>query len=189
MSVLPQMTLESLVVDLSHDPFNPELNFQVAQAYDKEKQTASAVSFYLRTAEYGKDSHPSLVYVSLLKLAKCFEEQNDRLHTVSNCILQAVSYLPYRPEAYFWMARFHERQQNWQECYTWARMGSNQAINTPLPDDVDYHGTYCLMFERAVSAWWIGRKDESVSTFQRLLEMDIAPEYRQAVEDNLARII
>ena len=39
------MNIQNLIVDLSHDPFNPELNFQVAQAYDKEKQTASAVSF------------------------------------------------------------------------------------------------------------------------------------------------
>lgn len=181
------MTIEALIVDLSHDPFSPELNFQVAQAYDKEKQTASAVSFYLRTAEYGKDSHPSLVYVSLLKLAKCFEEQNDRLNTVSNCLMQAVSYIPYRPEGYFLMARFHERQGNWQEAYTWASMGLRKEKYPELPVDVDYVD-YGLKFEKAVSAWWIGRADESIEIFNELLALEITEEYRKAIEANLAVI-
>ena len=181
------MNIQNLIVDLSHDPFSPELNFQVALEYDNQKQTASAVSFYLRTAEYGKDSHPSLVYVSLLKVAKCFEEQNDRLHTVSNCILQAIAYLPYRPEAYFWMARFHERQQNWQECYTFAQIGLHASDQAPLFDDLGYDPLY-LIFEKAVSAWWIGRKDESIKDFNYLLTQDIPTNYRQAIESNLARI-
>ena len=78
------MLIETLIIDLSKDPFNPELNFAVALEYDNSKQIGSAVSFYLRTAEYGKTSHSKLVYASLIKLAKCFEEQNDRLTTVSN---------------------------------------------------------------------------------------------------------
>jgi tetratricopeptide (TPR) repeat protein len=178
--------IETLIVDLSHDPFNPKLNFYVAQEYERLNQTASAVSFYLRTAEYGKDTHPSLVYASLLKLAECFEHQHDRLHTVSNALLQAIAYLPYRPEGYFLMARYHERQQNWQECYTWAEMGLHQQT-PPLPVDVGYT-EYALAFEKAVSAWWVGRKDESVLLFKQLLEKDLTPEYRIAVQDNLNRI-
>ena len=46
--------IENLIVDLSHDPFNPVLNFDVAVEYEKSNQIASAVSFYLRCAEYGK---------------------------------------------------------------------------------------------------------------------------------------
>jgi hypothetical protein len=51
------MKIEELVVGLSHDPFNPDLNFAVAVEYEKQNQTASAVSFYLRTAEYGEITH------------------------------------------------------------------------------------------------------------------------------------
>jgi len=179
--------IATLINDLSHDPFNPQLNFDVAIEYDKQGQRASAVSFYLRTAEYGEKSHPSLVYISLLKLSKCFEEQHDRLHTVSNAILQAIAYLPYRPEAYFWMSRFHERQGNWQECYTWARMGLRQNRPPDLTEDVEFN-EYCLEFEVAVSAWWIGRRDESIEIFTKLLTKDLTPEYRTAIEGNLARI-
>jgi hypothetical protein len=182
------MKIEQLVVELSKDPFNPALNFDVAVEYEKQNQTASAVSFYLRTAEYGHETHPTLVYASLLKAAHCFADQNDRQATVSNCLLQAVAYLPYRPEGYFLMAQFHERLAQWQECYTWANMGLHNQLHSPLPVDVGYEGNYVLLFEKAVSAWWIGRKDESIQILGRLNAMDIDPAYKSAVRHNLERI-
>jgi hypothetical protein len=182
------MKIEQLVIELSKDPFNPVLNFDVAVEYEKQNQTASAVSFYLRTAEYGHESHPTLVYASLLKVAHCFDDQNDRQATVSNCLLQAVAYLPYRPEGYFLLAQFHERLGQWQECYTWACIGLHHQLNSPLPVHVGYEGQYVLQFEKAVSAWWIGRKDESVEIFNKLDAMYLEPGYRQAVKHNIERI-
>jgi hypothetical protein len=44
------------------------------------------------------------------------------------------------------------------------------------------------MFEKAVSAWWIGRKDESVEIFNKLDAMYLEPGYRQAVKNNIERI-
>ena len=180
--------IENLIVDLSHDPFNPVLNFDVAVEYEKSNQIASAVSFYLRCAEYGKDTHAEYVYASLLKLAKCFEEQNDRLTTVSNCLLQAIAYDPYRPEGYFLLAKFHERAGNWQECYTYACIGQSAVAPDKLPVDVDYPGDYCLEFEKGVSAYWIGRKQESIGIMRKLSYESIAEEYANAVKSNLARI-
>ena len=182
------MKIEDLVVELSKDPFNPVLNFDVAVEYEKQNQTASAVSFYLRTAEYGHESHPTLVYASLLKVAHCFDDQNDRQATVTNCLLQAVAYLPYRPEGYFLLAQFHERLGQWQECYTWACIGLHHQLNSPLPVHVGYEGQYVLQFEKAVSAWWIGRKNESVEIFGKLNDMYLEPGYRQAVKNNIERI-
>jgi hypothetical protein len=182
------MKIEQLVVELSKDPFNPVLNFDVAVEYEKQNQTASAVSFYLRTAEYGHESHPTLVYASLLKVAHCFDDQNDRQATVTNCLLQAVAYLPYRPEGYFLLAQFHERLGQWQECYTWACIGLHHQLNSPLPVHVGYEGQYVLQFEKAVSAWWIGRKDESIEIFNKLDAMYLEPGYRQAVKNNIERI-
>jgi hypothetical protein len=182
------MKIEQLVVELSKDPFNPTLNFDVAVEYEKQNQTASAVSFYLRTAEYGHESHPTLVYASLLKAAHCFDDQNDRQATVSNCLLQAVAYLPYRPEGYFLLAQFHERLGQWQECYTWANIGLHNQLNSPLPVDVGYEGKYVLLFEKAVSAWWIGRKEESLELLHKLDGMKLTHDYEVAVKSNLGRL-
>jgi hypothetical protein len=183
------MEIEELVIELSKDPFNPELNFKCAVKYEALNQTASAVSFYLRAAEYGVNTHPTIVYTSLLKMAHCFANQNDRVNTVSNCILQAVAHMPERPEAYFLMAQFYERQGAWQECYTWAEMGLSVPEWSALPADVGYHGEYVLEFEKAVSAWWIGRKEESTSLFTKLKTQELAYEYKKSVEDNLERLV
>jgi hypothetical protein len=180
------MNIEELVVRLSKDPFNPLFNFQCAKEYDRLGQTASAVSFYLRTAEYGHKSNPDYAYESLLRTSICFENQNDRLHTVSNCILQALTILPKREEAYFLMSRFHERSGNWQECYTWARMGLHYSTNT-ANDFLDYPGGLGLLFETAVAGWWVGRAEESTSIFKELLAKDIPDNYRSSIIDNLRR--
>lgn len=181
--------IEQLVVALSNDPFNPDINFQCAVEYQALNQTASAVSFYLRAAEYGVNTHPLIVYTSLLRMSHCFADQNDRVNTVSNCILQAAAHMPERPEAYFLMAQFYERQGAWQECYTWSEMGLSVPNWEPLPVSVGYHGEYVLEFEKAVSAWWIGRRDEAAAIFTRLKSQDLTKEYQQSVEANLARVI
>lgn len=182
--------VEQLAVELSTDPFNPEINFNLAVEYERLNQTASAVSFYLRTAEYGYQSHPILVYTSLLKVSLCIESQKDRVHTVTNCILQAISYLPLRPEAYFLLSRFHERQSNWQATYSFACIGLSMSEDLePLPANVEYYGRYVLEFEKAVSAWWVGRKDESAQIFNYLNSLkNLPPEYVNSINSNLQRL-
>lgn len=182
------MNIEDLIIELSHKPFNPELNFKVAVEYERINQTASAVSFYLRTAEYGYDKAPVLAYASLLKLAQCFEDQKDRAWTVSNCLLQAVQYLPYRPEAYFLLSRFYEKTQQWQEAYTWAEMGMRQEQLSALPVETGYQGRFCLEFQKALAAYWVGRPEESKRLLIRLSQMDIPSEYQKAIEENLGRL-
>ena len=49
--------ITDLIFELSKDPFNPVLSFRIAAEYQRIGQTASAVSFYLRTAEYGYHTH------------------------------------------------------------------------------------------------------------------------------------
>lgn len=180
--------LENLIVQFSSDPFNAEKNFEIAKEYERLNQMASAISFYLRAAEYSKKDKDPIVYSSLLRLSLCFESQKDRIHTVSNAILQALAYEPERPEAYFLMARFHEKSGNHQECYTWAELGLQKKDKKRLPADVEYYGRYCLTFEKAVSAWWIGKESEAKQLFIGLLVEDLRPEYRDAVKANLGRM-
>lgn len=180
--------LENLIVEFSSDPFNSKKNFEIAKEYERLNQMASAISFYLRAAEFSDKPKDPIVYASLLRLSLCFESQKDRIHTVSNATLQALAYDPERPEAYFLMSRFHERAGNYQECYTWAELGLQRKSKKPLPADVEYYGQYCLKFEKAVSGWWIGRESEAKQIFIGLLVEDLRPEYRDAIKANLGRI-
>lgn len=178
--------IKKLIENASRNMFNPELNFEIAKEYENLGQAAAAVSFYLRAAEYGYDTHPLIVYSSLIRMSFCFEDQKGREHTVTNCLLQAIQYLPKRPEAYFLISRFYERSQKWQECYTFAELGlMNTAYADNLPVSVEYPGVYALLFEKSVSAWWVGRVDESYSLLNKILTMDIDSQYRSAIEYNL----
>lgn len=180
--------IERLIVEASTDPLNPVKNFEIALEYDNLKQTASAVSFYLRAAEYGIQTHPLLVYASLLRVSICMESQGDRNWSVSNNILQAMAYLPARPEAYFLMSRFHERSANWQESYTFAEVGllfAQQQMDA-LPCYVSYIGPAALLFQKSVAAWYIGRRDESLQISLLLDSIPDLPDYyKEPVKNNL----
>jgi tetratricopeptide (TPR) repeat protein len=184
--------IEQLVVDASSDPLNPKKNFDIALEYERLGQTASAVGFYLRAAEYGYKTDPLVAYSSLLKISICIEGQKDRKNTVSNVILQAMAYLPERPEAYFLLSKFYEKDAGWQEAYTYAALGLN-ALKNPLvklPVVVgEYHGDYSLQFQIAVSAWWIGRKEESLRLLNELdKRTDLSNIYETAVKANLNKL-
>lgn len=183
--------IEQLVIELSKDSYNPEINFKIALAYEELGQTAGASSSFLRSAEYGFGSHPLIAYASLLKLGMSIGSQGDRRFTESNNILQAIALLPTRPEGYFLLSRFYERNQQWQECYTTARVGLVFAEKKfePLPTYVEYPGAYGLLFEQGVSAWWIGQLEESKEIFTYLLsQSDVDEVHKNACINNLRMI-
>lgn len=185
--------IERLVVEVSSDSLNPAKNLAAAIEYEKLGQSASAVGFYLRAAEYGYDEDSLISYAALLRVSICIDGQKNRDLTVTNVLLQALAYLPRRPEAYFLMSRFYEKKQSWQEAYTFAVLGQHclaelEVSDLPVPID-GYDGGYVLAFQRAISAWWVGRAEESLQILQWLSERDdLTTVYRAAVEDNLKRL-
>ncbi len=182
--------IERLVVDLSNDSLNPEKNLAVAVEYEKLGQTASAVGFYLRAAEYGYKTDGLTTYAALLRVSICIEGQKDRGLTVSNVLLQAIAYAPNRPEAYLLMSRFYEKSGAWQESYTFALIGlMHSRVIWELPVDVGYPGYWALEFQQAVAAWWIGRRDESLDLLRKLsTNKFVNEEYAAAIAENLARL-
>jgi len=183
------MDVRELTLKLAENPVDVENNFNLATAYEEQLQYASAAGFYLRAAEYGYKTHPIITYTSLLKMALCWGAQGDRNKTVYNNLMQAIAYLPNRPEAYFLVSRIKERNKEYQECYTYAEIGllfATSTYNQPLLGYVEYNGSYCLLFEKAVAGWWIGRKEESKVLFHHLLdEHKMSKEYVSSCLNNL----
>jgi hypothetical protein len=104
--------------------------------------------------------------------------------------LQAVAYDDTRPEAYFKLSEYFERAGQWQESYTWAIMGEGWSNAKPesLPADIGYAGSYCLLFQRSIAAWWIGRKEESLAGLKVLSALNLNQMYRDAVNYNLEKL-
>lgn len=150
-------------------PEDPETNFAMALHYHSIDQTASAVSFYLRTAERSTDQ--SLTYECLIRAAMCFHTQGCRGNSVEGMLQHAVSLMPKRPEAYFHLSRFYEKKEKWHLGYMMACVGMGVAERSPSPlrTTIDYPGFWTLAFERAVCSWWCGLCEESKNTFDHIL--------------------
>lgn len=181
--------IKDLVLLLSATPFDSELNFKIAQEYESLGQNASAISFYLRAAEYGSDKN--LVYCSLLKVGICLQYQGERDWNVSNSFLQAIQHCPDRPEAYYLLSKFYERTGSWQECHTVTEIGihfSNKKLDY-ISEIVGYKGKSYLEFQKAISAWWIDRKNESESLLLKLYKDKTLDEaHKNAVSNNIENL-
>lgn len=181
--------IEHVTVRLSADPFNPVINFELAEEYNRHEQYASAITFYLRCAEYGHTQNKIHAYTSLIRIAECFEHLNDRDWSVTGTLLQAAGYMPSHPAAWFYLSRYHERRSQWQEAYTYSLIGlSVSEPEKTLPATTDYLGKFVLLFEKAVTGWWVGRKDESKQIFDDLLKLSLPKNYIDSIQYNMERL-
>lgn len=164
--------MQDLLTAYIQDANNPEKNFNLAVRYHEMGQTATAVSFYLRAAERTYDD--LLKYECLVRASMCFDSQGSRGLSVRGLLQHALSICPKRPEAYYLLSRYYERDagshpntnpsvEEWFHGYTFASVGLQVCDfdSPPLRTVVDYPGKYGLLFEKGVCAWWCGLCDES----------------------------
>jgi len=154
--------------------------------YEREGHTAPALSYFLRSAERFEDE--DMQYEALIKCHHCYDKQGTRDGTAISLLQQALCLKPNRPEAYFLLARFHERRQQWHDCYKYSCLGLSIAdfSSPPTTSDVEYPGKYGLSFEKALSGWYWGKNEESKNTLLELSnDPEVTDEYYNAVVDNL----
>jgi len=171
-------SLEKALYNYLMDPKNPLYNFILGKVYEDLGHTAAAASFYIRTSEFSMEyeNNSLLTYEALLRLGLCFERQGSRIFTTKGVYLRALSVMPDRPEAYYLLSRIYEINKEWQESYTFAVMGEKMKDpEEPLRTNVEYPGKCGFMFEKAVTAWWLGLWDESMTLFRKLLKMPNIP--------------
>ena len=76
--------IEEYLAQLIKDPENDHINFELAFAYEKEKQYAAAISYYLRCAEY--TSNNTFASECLIRCSLSINKQGGRDQKV--CILR-----------------------------------------------------------------------------------------------------
>jgi hypothetical protein len=168
---LPQESdIEKLIFDFSLDTENPEHNFNLGLWYEKNGHTAPALSYFLRCAERAANTDKELAYEALIHGSHCYDKQGTRDHSARGLLWQAQMFLPYRPEAYYLLARFAQRNSWWQDCYSNSDLCLRfcDFDSIPLRTDVQYPGKYGLLYLKAVSAWWWGKEKESRSLLQEI---------------------
>lgn len=181
------ISINKALQDFVNEPKYPLYNFQLGYAYELEGHNASALSFYLRSAELSIIDD-LFCYEAMLRASLCLEKLGNRVHSLKGMVLRALSILPKRPEALFMMSRICEQNKDWHEAYSYSVIGEQltDSIHESLMTDVNYPGYYGFTFERAVSAWWIGLFDESLHLFRKLDRLlGVRWEYKQSIQNNI----
>ena len=185
-------SLQQLLNAYIMNPQDVENNFALGFYYDTIGQTASALSYYLRCAERTPDD--LLKYECLIRSSMCFDKQGTRGFTVKGLLQHAISILPKRPEAYYLLSRFFERDTrdgHWNDGYMIASIGQKVCDfnSSPLRTNVDYPGEYAILYQKAVISWWCGLCNESKNLFQDLRDnYDLNEIHKKSVIENLIKL-
>ena len=185
---------ENLLIDLLNkfiaDPDHVAYNLNLAIYYDAVGQTASAVSYYLRAAE--RTDQDIVKYQCVLRAGICFSKQGCRNFTVKGLYQHGLTIMPHRPEGYFLLSRFYEREENYHDAFLIASIGYKVAERDPeekLLLDVEYPGFYGILFEKGVASWWVGLCDESREIMEDLFNNYSLDEiHLNAVRNNLQKL-
>lgn len=152
---------------------DPKYSFDLALDYFNKKQYASALSFFLKTAElYSIDNlnlKSPLVYESLLFIAKCIQNLGRRSGTELALWNNALRYDPTRPEAYLFLSQYFEIRNQFSESQSFARIGLEFKNNSiALDHNLNYDHYYQLMFQDALCDWNLGQSDSARNKFREL---------------------
>lgn len=187
--------LNNLLNNFIVDPEDSDNNFNLAFYYESIGQSASAISYYLRSAERTEDA--LLQYESLIRASMCFDNQGTRNFTVKGILQRAISICPKRPESYYLLSRFYENENSdvwkdgkWNYSYLISSLGENVSDfdSSPLKTKVNYPGKYGILYQKALAAWWCGLCDESRNIFEDLVKnYDLDEEHKIKVSENLKK--
>jgi len=178
------MSLEAKLLDYISHPKVDYYNFLLAEEYLKLGQTAAALSFYLRTAEFS--SNDDLAYEALIKAGRCLGAQSRRYHSERGIYLHAVALNPTRPEAYLSLSLLYERNKEWAESYANACIAHTFLHNArPAKTDLGFK-EYSAIFQKAVTSFWIGRGVECQELLYKLAsDYHLSEPYASCVLNNI----
>jgi hypothetical protein len=172
------------------DPSNDLNNFYLGLRYEKDKYYSPASAFYLRCSE--KTKNVDLRYESLIRLYICYSLLGDRRHTCETLLKLAISLCPQKPEAYFFLTQYYESKGEWLNVYSYSCIAIENGKNkSDFISEIDFPGMYCLIFQKAASAWWVGKPQEARTLFRLLFNKyidELNNKYKTLLENNLSSL-
>ena len=175
--------LEQLLNEHCLDPKNPYKIYDLAAEYDRLEQGAMGVSLYLKAADISDDK--LLQYKSMIGLARCYDRQGGRFHTVETAFMDAIALMPYRPEAHFFICQFYEPNHKWKQVKMHAQLGL-QASQDFLNEEIDipgYDGHKGILYFDALATWYIAGTQTGKHAFFNLSHRTVMPEkYKEKVD-------
>ena len=179
--------IEKYLAQLINDPENDFINFELAYAYEKEKQYAAAVSYYLRCAEYTNDN--TLGSECLIRCSFSMNKQGGRDQKELHFIKQAMGASPCSLEPYYIASLYFSWRGNHRDSYLYTCLGINIYENNIQKEkfikDVGF-SIYDLYYQKAFTCSNIGKINESIQLYVKILqEFDI----RDSTKENILKKI
>jgi hypothetical protein len=185
-----QLPTPKLVEDFVLNILDPINNFNLGEFYFKKGHTSSALSLFLRAAEFGVDDN--LTYESLIKVAKCLSIQGERSHSEKSAFENAIIFQPTRPEAYFFLSQYYESRNDWFSANIYSNLAFSFIDNLkPTQTDIGIEGKYVFIFQKAVTSWWVGQGKLSRELFFDLAhnyKNELSERYRNLIQQNITSL-
>jgi tetratricopeptide (TPR) repeat protein len=164
-----------------NDPYNAAKSFDMGTFYFSSGHYASALSFFLRAAEYSK--YNEITYDSLIMVAKSLSALGRRKVTELGLWQNAIAFEPTKSDAYLYISEYHEQLKNYHQAYA-------NAIQGLIFTDTGGTNYWELTFQKAVAAWHIGRGKESRDIFAYLADNAklLSEKYQKLVQSNITSL-
>ena len=189
---------------ISNNPINkfvsntldPQYNYNLGLEYFADGHFASAMTFFLRSAELGDASeykNKNLIYESLIYVAECLSKMGRRKTSLKTALLNAIAFDPKRCEAYYMLSQWSEIVSDYHNCLAMAYLSlemhtiqKNEGIEELLGIK-----DYKIKYQIAFSLWWVGRFNESRNAFFALSNdygTSMDDSYIEMVQGNITRL-
>ena len=188
--IIETTKLKELLNLHAKDVKDPYVIFDLAKEYDRLKQGAAAVGLYIKAADLTDDK--MLQYKAMILAGNCYNRQGNRSYTVIGMYMDAANVMPNRPEAYHFIAAYHEQKSAWKDCKLYAQIGLGLSVSGIGEDDsldISYPGRDWFHIQIAVSDWQLaGTQHGRESFFDIAYRKDVKPEVRMDAHHKLINV-
>jgi glycosyltransferase involved in cell wall biosynthesis len=168
---------DALVLEkaLEKEPNNSRYTFYCAQSFRDAKQLEKALAYYLQRDKLNGWIEEK--YIACLEAAKILEKLNpDKEMLIESAYIKAYNYVPTRAESLTYLASYCRKRNLYDKSYFYSSLGLK--IKKPLEGLFIESSCYDwrLLDEKAIAAFYIGRKNECKILNQQLLTSSLLPE-------------
>ena len=165
--------IELLQQGLKEEPNSTRYHFYLAQTYKDLGQYEKAIEYYVKRITL--KGWAEEVYYSMYALAYC-EEKLDNIELAKSGYLAAWEFRPVRAEALYHLALLCRLRKEYQQAYLFAK----KALEIPYPKDILFINRdvyeYELLFEKSISAYYIGKYQEAYDECKKIMTIPGIPE-------------
>jgi glycosyltransferase involved in cell wall biosynthesis len=171
-----QRDIDLLRQGIIDEPNNIRYHFYLAQSLKDIEQYQEAIEYYIKTINFrGWDEEG---FYSRYQIGRCYDRLG-KFNEAKIAYLKAWEFRPTRTEPLYYLAMMCRNQKEYNQAYMYCK----KALEVPYPEDRLFVEKniymHLLLFEKSISAYWIGKYQESYDDCKKLLNCvnDNVPEY------------